>query len=172
MFTNFKQLKISDYVDRKNKSDCIIIYDVDTLKGQKNILIKALNRRNIPYRYFNGQRTDKVFLGVELTNFKNKNSFLKLLKQFRHHTRLTNSEKQELNNIRKGYYLSKKYMDDAPSEDEYGVYEPRNTYSDYWNNKACSEWDTLNKSIKYEKRLIWEVFPEFSHYKRIMYGEE
>lgn len=171
MFENYRLIKISNYVARKNKSDSIAVYDVDSLKENKELFISALNKRNISYRYFNGANTDKLFIGVQLANTANKKKFIKFLRAYSSYTGLTRGERKDLNNIRKGYYLSKKYLDEI-LESEYGLYEPAYQYSDYWENKECSEWDTLGKKVKYEKRLFWEVFPEFSHYKRIIYGEE
>lgn len=172
MFQNYRLINISKYNNRRNKSDSIAIYDTDSLGQNKDLLIKALNARNIPYRYFNGKNTDKLFIGVQLSNTPAKTRFIKLLKAYKSYTGLTKSERKFLNNIRKGYYLSKKYIEEEVPNSEYGLYEPITQYSDYWENKDCSEWDSLNKGIKYNKRLFWEVFPEFSHYKRIMYGEE
>lgn len=172
MFEKYRLIKISNYTDRKNNSDSIAVYDTDALGPNKDLFIRALNKRKIVYRYFNGKNTDKLFIGVQLTNTQAKRRFIKLLKAYGPYTGLTREERKALNNIRKGYYLSKKYLDEGIPESEYGIYEPQSQYSDYWEDKDCSEWDTLGKGIKYDKRLFWEVFPEFSHYKRIMYGEE
>lgn len=172
MFTNYRIVKSNKYVDLKNKGDCIAVYDTDALGSEKELLIKALNSRHLNYRYFNGNNTDKLFIGVELPNFQKKQTFLKMLKKFKNHTTLTKAERKELYNIRKGYYLSKKYLDTPIIDNEYGIYEPLDLEDNYWDNKACSEWETMGSRIEYKKRLIWEVFPQFSHYKRIMYGEE
>ena len=171
MFTNYRIIKTRDYVDLKNKGDCIAVYDVDTLGEQKELFIKALNSRHLNYRYFNGNNTDKLFIGVELPTFKKKETFLKMLKKFKGHG-LTKAERKELYSIRKGYYLSKKYLDTEISDAEYGLYEPISQYSDYWSNKDCSEWETMGARIEYDKKLFWEVFPQFSSYKRMMYGEK
>ena len=172
MFNNFRIKRISEYgVERKDKGDCLAIYDTDTLRDDKELFIKVLNYRHLPYTYFNGANTDKLFIAVHLTTYKRRQSFLKMLKKFKGHT-LTKSEKKQLYNIRKGYYISKKYMDETVTDAEYGIYEPVNNYSDYWDNNDCSEWDKLNKGIKYEKKLIWEAVSELSPYKRMMYGEK
>ena len=72
--------------------------------------------------------------------------------------KLTIAERKNLNSIRKGYYLSKKYLNEEVSDAEYGLYEPISQYSDYWDNNTCSEWDSLNKGIKYNKKSIEMVF--------------
>ena len=171
MFENYRIIKINKYSNRKNKNDSIAVYDTDTLGENKQLLVKALNNRNISFRYFNGRNTDKLFIGVQLSNFQQKTKFIELLKAYKNYIGLTRAERQNLDNIRQGYYLSKKYLDETPTEDEYGLYEPIQ-YSNYWNNKDSSEWDSLNKGVKYEKRLFWETFPEFSSYKNKMYGEK
>lgn len=171
MFNNFRIVKLNKYVDRKNKGDCIIIYDIDTLGDNRELLIKLLNYKKLPYNYFNGAATDKLFIGVSLNSYKRRQKFLKLLKQFKGH-RLTKAERKNLNSIRNGYYLSKKYLDEDVQDSEYGIYEPLDLQDNYWDNKDCSDWDTLPTRIKYKKRLIWEVFPELSSYKRMMYGEK
>lgn len=173
MFKNYRIIKINKYVDgRKNKNDAIAVYDVDQLQPNLNLFKKALNNRKIPFKYFNGANTDKLFIGVPLSNYVLKNKFIKFVRAYNGYIGLTKSERATLNNIRKGYYLSKKYLNESIKDHEYGLYEPIDNYSNYWDNKACSDWDKLNKGVKYEKRLIWEVFPEFSSYKRMMYGEE
>ena len=171
MFEDYRLIKISDYNSRKHKSDSIAVYDTDALGENKNMLVKALRKREIPFKYFNGNNTDKLFIGVQLSSVPIKKKFISFLKAYKNYIGLTRAERENLNNIRKGYYLSKKYLEIETTEDEYGLYEPDSQYSDYWNNNDCSEWDSLNKGIKYDKRLFWETFPEFSHYKRIMYGE-
>lgn len=172
MFGNYRLIKISNYNDRRNKSDSIAVYDTDVLGENKDLFIRALNSRNIPYRYFNGRNTDKLFIGIQLSNTAAKSRFIRFLKAYKSYSGLTIAERKKLDSIRKGYYLSKKYLNEEITDTEYGLYEPVNQYSDYWENKDCSEWDSLNKGIKYDKKLFWEVFPEFSHYKRVMYGEE
>lgn len=172
MFENYKLIKISKYNDRKNKSDSIAVYDTDSLGDNKNMFVNALRARKIPFKYFNGNNTDKLFIGVQLSSTTVKTRFIKFLKAYKSYSGLTKAERKQLNSIRKGYYLSKKYLNEETPDSEYGLYEPISQYSDYWDNNDCSEWDTLNKGIKYDKRLFWETFPEFSHYKRVMYGEE
>lgn len=172
MFEGYRLIKINNYTDRRDKSDSIAVYDSDALGENKDLFIRALNERNIPYRYFNGKNTDKLFIGVQLSSISAKTKFIRFLKAYSKYTGLTRAERKKLNNIRKGYYLSKKYLDEEISDTEYGVYEPISQYSDYWDNNDCSEWDTLNKGIKYDKKLFWETFPEFSSYKRMMYGEK
>lgn len=172
MFHEYRLIKINKFNDRRDKSDSIAVYDTDALGENKDLFVRSLSERRIPYKYFNGRNTDKLFIGVQLSNISVKTKFIRFLKAFDNYTGLTRAERKKLNNIRKGYYLSKKYLDEEISESEYGLYEPISQYSDYWDNNDCSDWDNLNKGIKYEKRLFWETFPEFSHYKRIMYGEE
>lgn len=171
MFTNYRIIKTRKYVDLKNKGDCIAVYDTDSLGNEKELFIKALNSRKLNYRYFNGNNTDKLFIGVELPNFAKKQAFLKMLKKFKGHG-LTRAERKQLYSIRKGYYLSKKYLDTPITDEEYGIYEPMDLEDNYWDNKACSEWETMGARIEYDKRLFWEVFPQFSSYKRMMYGEK
>ena len=172
MFEKYRLIKIDKYVNRKDKSDSIAVYDCDTLGENKDLFIRALNERRIPYRYFNGRGTDKLFIGVQLSSINAKTKFIRFLKAYNEYTGLTRAERRYLNNIRKGYYLSKKYLDTPITDDEYGIYEPLDLEDNYWDNKACSEWETMGARIKYEKKLFWETFSEFSHYKRIMYGEE
>ena len=172
MFENYRLIKISEYNDRKNKSDSIAVYDTDSLGENKDLFVRSLRERRIPFKYFNGNNTDKLFIGVQLSNTAIKTKFIRFLKAYKDYTGLTRAERRYLNNIRKGYYLSKKYLNEPIKDHEYGIYEPINNYSNYWDNKDCSEWEYMGNNIKYEKRLFWETFPEFSHYKRIMYGEE
>ena len=171
MFEQYRLIKINKYTDRRDKSDSIAVSDTAILGENKDLFIRALNERKIPYRYFNGKNTDKLFIGVQLSSINAKTKFIKFLKAYSNYTGLTRAERKYLNNIRKGYYLSKKYLNEPIKDHEYGIYEPIDN-SNYWDNKDCSEWEYMGNNIKYEKRLFWEVFPEFSHYKRVMYGEE
>ena len=125
MFENYRLIKICKYNDnRRNKSDSIAVYDTDALGENKDLFIRSLNERNIPYRYFNGKNTDKLFIGVQLSNTNIKSKFIKFLKAYSNYTGLTRAERKYLNNIRKGYYLSKKYLEIEIPDSEYGLYEP------------------------------------------------
>lgn len=136
-------------------TDIIGIYDTDAL-GDVELFKKLLRYYKIPYRYFNGKNTDKLFIGLIFSNKKQKKAYKRMVN--RHSKKLTIAERKNLNNIRKGYYLSKKYLDEEIPDAEFGVYEPISQYSDYWDNNDCSEWDTLNKGIKYNKKTFEMVF--------------
>lgn len=133
------------------------IYDTDKLGYNKERFLKLLRFHKVPYRYFNGKYTDKLFIGVVLDNEKHKKAFKRFLRKDKQFKNLTKGERTELKNIRKGYYLSKKYLDEEPTEQEYGIYEPQQ-YSNYWNNKDCSEWESLPTGIKYDKKTFDVVF--------------
>ena len=141
-------------------NNIICIYDVDILGNNKERFLKLLNFHKVPYKYFNGKHTDKLFIGVILSNKRDKKAFKRFLKKNKNFIGLTKAEKTELRQIRKGYYLSKKYLDNEPTDSEYGIYEPLNQYSNYWSNKNCSEWEQLQKGIKYNKRTFEDVFGE------------
>lgn len=141
------------------------IYDTDILGDNTNLFKKLLRYYKIPYRYFNGENTDKLFIGVIFANKKQKQAYKRMIRRYNHFQKLTKSEKQELRQIRKGYYLSKKYLDKEPTNSEYGVYEPIEQYSNYWSNKDCSDWDNLSKGIKYNKKTFKDVFYENTNKK-------
>ena len=111
MFESYRLINISEYNDRRNKSDSIAVYDTDTLGGNKDLFVRSLRERKIPFKYFNGNNTDKLFIGVQLSNTATKTKFIRFLKAYKNYTGLTRAERQYLNNIRKGYYLSKKGKD-------------------------------------------------------------
>lgn len=134
------------------------IYDTDTLKNNIDLFKKVLKYYNIPYKYFNGIGTDKLFIGLIFETKKQKKAYKRMLKKYKHFKKLTVAEKKELKNIRRGYYLSQKYLNKEPG-DEYGIYEPLE-YSDYWANKDCSEFEQLQKGVKYDKKTFNVVFEE------------
>ena len=134
------------------------IYDTDTLKENIDLFKKVLKYYNIPYKYFNGIGTDKLFIGLIFSNKKQKKAYKRMITRYNHFKKLTRAEKEQLMNIRNGYYLSKKYLDNEITDAEYGIYEPLEQYSNYWNNKDCSEWDNLSKGIKYSKKTFDNVF--------------
>lgn len=136
----------------------VCIYDTDVLGNNKERFINLLRFHKVPYRYFNGKNTDKLFIGVILANERNKKAFKRFLRRNKEFKGLTKSEKNELKEIRKGYYLSKKYLNNEITDAEYGIYEPIEQYSNYWFSKNCSEWETLPKGIKYSKKTFDEVF--------------
>lgn len=136
------------------------IYDTDTLKENIELFKTTLKYYNIPYKYFNGIGTDKLFIGLIFSNKKQKKAYKRMITRYNHFKKLTRAEKEELMNIRNGYYLSKKYLDNEITDAEYGIYEPLNQYSDYWDNNDCSEWDNLSKGIKYKKKTFNDVFSE------------
>lgn len=136
----------------------ICIYDVDGLGNNKERFVKLLSFHKIQYRYFNGEHTDKLFIGVVLNDKKSRKSFKRLLRRNKQFNGLTKAERTELKTIRRGYYLSKKYLDEQPKDSEYGIYEPIEQYSDYWFSKQCSEWETMPKGIKYPKKTFNDVF--------------
>ena len=138
----------------------ICIYDVDGLGSNKERFLKLLDFHKIHYKYFNGKHTDKLFIGVILSTKRDKKAFKRFAIRNKNFIGLTKSEKGELKEIRKSYYLSKKYLDKEPTSSEYGVYEPINQYSDYWFSKNCSEWEKLPKGVKYTKKTFEEVFGE------------
>lgn len=143
----------------KTTNNVIIgIYDTDILGNNIDLFKKLLRYYKIPYRYFNGKNTDKLFIGVIFATKKQKKAYKRMIRKYTHFQNLTKSEKQELKQIRKGYYLSKKYLNEEPTEQEYGIYEPIDQYSNYWSNKDCSEWETLQKGIKYDKKTFDAVF--------------
>ena len=139
----------------------ICIYDVDGLGNNKERFLKLLAFHKIHYKYFNGKNTDKLFIGVVLSTKRDKKAFKRFMRRNKNFIGLTKSEKDELKEIRKGYYLSKKYLDKEPTSSEYGVYEPIQQYSDYWFSKDCSEWEILPKGVKYTKKTFDEVFGEY-----------
>ena len=143
-------------VDKK----IIGIYDTDILGDNVDLFKKLLRYYKIPYRYFNGKNTDKLFIGLIFANKKQKKAYKRMVTRDRHFKKLTIAEKQELKQIRQGYYLSKKYLDNEPTDAEYGIYEPIHQYTDYWFSKDCSEWETLPKGVKYDKKTFEEVFGE------------
>lgn len=134
------------------------IYDTDILKQNIDLFKKVLKYYNIPYKYFNGIGTDKLFIGLIFSNKKQKKAYKRMITKYNHFKKLTKAEKEELRKIKNGYYLSKKYLDNEITDAEYGIYEPLNQYSDYYNNKDCSEWDNLSKGIKYNKKTFDDVF--------------
>lgn len=134
------------------------IYDTDTLKENIDLFKKVLKYYNIPYKYFNGKHTDKLFIGLIFSNKKQKKAYKRMVTRYNHFKKLTKAEKQELKNIKNGYYLSKKYLNNEITDAEYGIYEPLKQYSNYWDNKDCSEWDNLSKGIKYNKKTFDDVF--------------
>lgn len=136
------------------------IYDTDILGDNVNLFKKLLRYYKIPYKYFNGIGTDKLFIGLIFANKKQKKAYKRMVTKYNHFKKLTVAERQELKKIRNGYYLSKKYLDNEITDAEYGIYEPLNQYSDYWNNKDCSNWDNLSKGIKYDKKTFDNVFGE------------
>lgn len=136
----------------------ICIYDTNILGNNKERFVKLLEFHKVPYKYFNGNHTDKLFIGVILSNKRDKKAFKRFLRKNKNFIGLTKAEKTELRQIRKGYYLSKKYLDNEPTNSEYGIYEPLNQYSNYWSNKDCSEWEQLQKGIKYDKKNFDDVF--------------
>lgn len=143
----------------KTTNNVIIgIYDTDVLGDNTSLFKKLLRYYKIPYRYFNGKNTDKLFIGVIFATKKQKKAYKRMIRKYTHFQNLTKSEKQELKQIRKGYYLSKKYINDEPTEQEYGIYEPIDQYSNYWSNKDCSEWEYLPTGIKYDKKTFDVVF--------------
>lgn len=138
----------------------ICIYDTDVLGGNKERFLKLLKFHKVPYKYFNGKHTDKLFIGVVLSNKRDKKAFKRFIRRNKNFIGLTKSEKGKLKEIRKGYYLSKKYLDKEPTSSEYGVYEPVQQYSNYWFSKNCSDWENLKKGVKYSKKTFSEVFGE------------
>lgn len=136
------------------------IYDTDILGDNIDLFKKLLRYYNIPYKYFNGVGTDKLFIGLIFTTKKQKRSYKKMITRYNHFKKLTRAEQKELRDIRNGYYLSKKYLDKEITDAEYGIYEPLEQYSDYFNNKDCSNWDNLSKGIKYNKKTFKDVFYE------------
>lgn len=136
----------------------ICIYDTDVLGNNKERFLKLLKFHKVQYKYFNGKNTDKLFIGVILSNKRDKKAFKRFLRKNKNFTNLTKAEKTELRQIRKGYYLSKKYLDKEPTSTEYGVYEPLEQYSNYWFSKNCSDWEKLPKGVKYTKKTFEEVF--------------
>lgn len=136
------------------------IYDTDILKENIDLFKKVLKYYNIPYKYFNGIGTDKLFIGLIFANKKQKKAYKRMITRYNHFKKLTKAEKEQLRNIKNGYYLSKKYLDNEITDAEYGIYEPLHQYSDYYNNKDCSEWDNLSKGIKYNKKTFNDVFNE------------
>lgn len=136
----------------------VCIYDTDILGTNKDRFISLLAFHKIHYKYFNGKHTDKLFIGVVLSTKRDKKAFKRFMRRNKNFIGLTKSEKCELKEIRKGYYLSKKYLDKEPTSSEYGVYEPIQQYSNYWFSKDCSEWETLPKGVKYTKKTFEEVF--------------
>lgn len=138
----------------------ICIYDTDILGTNRERFLKLLNFYKVPYKYFNGKHTDKLFIGVILSNKRDKKAFKRFLRKNKNFIGLTKAEKTELKKIRKGYYLSKKYLNNEPTDSEYGIYEPLNQYTNYWFNKNCSEWEQLQKGIKYDKKTFDDVFVE------------
>ena len=114
----------------------VCTYDTDVLGSNKDRFISLLKFHKLPYKYFNGKHTDKLFIGVILSTKRDKKAFKRFVRKNKHFIGLTKSEKSELKQIRKGYYLSKKYLDKEPTSSEYGVYEPINQYSNIW-----SIWD-------------------------------
>lgn len=141
-------------VDKK----IIGIYDTDILGNNIDLFKKLLKYYKIPYKYFNGKNTDKLFIGLIFTNKKQKKAYKRMITRYSNFKKLTKSEQQELRQIRKGYYLSKKYLDEKPTKKEYGIYEPLDQYSNFWNNKDCSDWEKLQKGIKYDKKTFDVVF--------------
>ena len=137
-------------------TNIIGIYDTDILGDNVELFKKLLRYYKIPYKYFNGENTDKLFIGLIFSNKKQKKAYKRMIR--RQSKKLTIAEKQELKQIRQGYYLSKKYLNEEPTNTEYGIYEPLDQYSNYWTNKDCSEWDTLNRGIKYNKKTFDMVF--------------
>ena len=144
-------------VDKK----IIGIYDTDILGDNVDLFKKLLRYYKIPYKYFNGTNTDKLFIGLIFANKKQKKAYKRMGTRYKHFKKLTIAERQELKQIRQGYYLSKKYLDEEPTSSEYGVYEPIQQYSNYWFSKDCSEWETLPKGVKYTKKTFDEVFGEY-----------
>ena len=140
-------------VDKK----IIGIYDTDILGDNVDLFKKLLRYYKIPYKYFNGKNTDKLFLGLIFANKKQKKAYKRMVTRYKHFKKLTIAERQELKQIRQGYYLSKKYLDEKPTDAEYGVYETEQ-YSNYWDNKDCSEWEQLQKGVKYDKKTFEVVF--------------
>lgn len=136
----------------------VCTYDTDILGSNKDRFISLLRFHKLPYKYFNGKNTDKLFIGVILSTKRDKKAFKRFVRKNKHFIGLTKSEKSELKQIRKGYYLSKKYLDKEPTSSEYGVYEPINQYTDYWFSKNCSDWEKLPKGVKYTKKTFEEVF--------------
>lgn len=134
------------------------IYDTDILGNNIDLFKKLLRYYKIPYRYFNGKNTDKLFIGLIFTNKKQKKAYKRMVTRYSNFKKLTRAEQQELRQIRKGYYLSKKYLNNKPTDAEYGIYEPLEQYSDFWNNKDCSEWEKVQKGIKYDKKTFDVVF--------------
>ena len=141
-------------VDKK----IIGIYDTDILGDNVDLFKKLLRYYKIPYRYFNGKNTDKLFIGLIFANKKEKRAYKRMVRRYKHFKKLTIAEKQELKQIRQGYYLSKKYLNEEPTNTEYGIYEPVKQYSNYWDNKDCSEWEQLQKGVKYDKKTFEVVF--------------
>ena len=141
-------------VDKK----IIGIYDTDILGDNVDLFKKLLRYYKIPYRYFNGKNTDKLFIGLIFANKKEKKAYKRMVTRYKHFKKLTMAEKQELKQIRQGYYLSKKYLNEEPTNTEYGIYEPSEQYSNYWDNKDCSEWEQLQKGVKYDKKTFEVVF--------------
>lgn len=134
------------------------IYDTDILGNNIDLFKKLLRYYKIPYRYFNGKNTDKLFIGLIFINKKQKKAYKRMVTRYSNFKKLTRAEQQELRQIRKGYYLSKKYLNNKPTDAEYGIYEPLEQYSDFWSNKDCSEWEKLQKGIKYDKKTFDVVF--------------
>ena len=143
-------------VDKK----IIGIYDTDILGDNVDLFKKLLRYYKIPYKYFNGKNTDKLFIGLIFADKKEKKAYKRMITRYKHFKKLTIAERQELKQIRQGYYLSKKYLDEEPTNTEYGVYEPIEQYSNYWTNKDCSEWEQLQKGVKYDKKTFEVVFDE------------
>lgn len=147
-------------------NNIIGIYDTDILGDNVDLFKKLLKYYKIPYKYFNGKNTDKLFIGLIFSNKKEKRAYKRMVTRYNHFKKLTRSERKELKKIKGGYYLSKKYcLDKEPTITEYGIYEPQNQYSDYYNNKDCSDWDNLPKGIKYDKKTFEDVFYENKHNK-------
>lgn len=132
---------------RDVRKDCTIVINTNSIDID---LIKSMlkYRKNIKKEWKKGKNTDSLFLYLTGDNY----DLIRFINKYNKNLiGLTYKEKKQLNNIRKNSYISLKYSFKAPTEQEYGYYEPikeSDNYNDYDNIK--------NQSIFYNKRINYE----------------
>lgn len=129
---------------RDIRKNCTIVINTNSIDID---LIKSMlkYRKNIKKEWKKGKNTDSLFLYLTGDN----HTLIRFINKYNKNLiGLTYKERQQLDKVRKNSYITQKYSFKAPTDQEYGYYEPKtNNYNDD---------NFKNQSIFYNKRINYE----------------
>lgn len=128
---------------RDIRKNCTIVINTNSI--DIDLIKSMLKYRNIKKEWKKGKNTDSLFLYLTGDN----HTLIRFINKYNKNLiGLTYKERQQLDKVRKNSYITQKYSFKAPTDQEYGYYEPKtNNYNDD---------NFKNQSIFYNKRINYE----------------